>query len=86
MVILKYIEHKGWGYKMSSSMFPGSTINIPGGAFVDDLIMFSDDPVEFEHMVHTFSDFLSACGMSLAPKKCHYTSLNDEDPPRGDHC
>ena len=32
-------------------------------------------------MVHSFSRFLSACGMSLAPAKCHYTSVNARDPP-----
>ena len=59
----------------------GSKVNIPGGAFVDDLIITCDDPEEFQDMIYFFSKFLKACGMALNPDKCHFTSVNCRLPP-----
>ena len=81
-IFLKYIENNNWGYKWKSSLRTNKFVkNIPGCAFVDDLLLISDTSEEFRKMVHCFSTFLWACGMALNPKKCHYTSVNSANPP-----
>ena len=83
-IFLNYLEETGKGYKwelMSQSVEGGHTLNIPGCALADDMLLMSDEPTEFCMMVEEFAGFLKAVGLNLNPLKCHYTTSGVDEPP-----
>ena len=84
-IFLKYLEYSNIGYKWKLTEeltnSEDNTLNIPGCAIVDDMLIFGSDRDEFVESVTDFDNFLQIVGLSLNPSKCHYTSLNDPDYP-----
>ena len=86
-MFLKYMERKGnrKGYKRElraqRTKEGESTLNIPGCALADDMLVLGGDREEFVETMGAFDRFLRAVGLSINSSKCHYTTVGVEDPP-----
>jgi hypothetical protein len=92
-IFLRHLANKKSGYAWQldnppleealprhAKMRDSDNIIIPGSAFLDDVILFTNTEHEMHEVVNDLERFLHACGASLNLKKCFYTSINTSSP------
>ena len=89
-IFLRYLSESRRGYHWNLSSCPrtedtprfanseNGELIIPGSAFIDDLIFFSNSLTEIKQTVSDLECFLKACGTSLNIRKCNFTCINTD--------